>query len=77
MQAGFVGREFCSDRLRSFNHPKVEDFSLYKQFIHIAYSLAKSLSVVARIARNDAVYKCRVNSTSFSEPSLEVFTQVP
>ena len=77
IQTCLVCRELRCHRLRSLNHPKVEDFTLYDEIVIVADTLMNLLDGILRITRNDTVHKSTINSTSLLKPSLEALTKIP
>ena len=77
VQACLVCREFLCDRLRSLDHPKMEDLALYNEVVLISYALVDLVDGILRIARNNAVHECAVYSACCLEPCLESFSEFP
>ena len=77
VQSSLVCREFRSNRLRSLDYPKMEDFTLYYDIVAVADALMNLSDGVLRISRNDTVHEGAVNTASLLEPSLEFLAKLP
>ena len=77
IQTCLVCRELRCHRLRSLNHPKVEDFTLHDEIVIITDTLMNLLDSILRITRNDTVHKSTIYSTSLLKPSLEALAKIP
>ena len=77
IKTSFVCREFCRNRLRGLDNPKMEYFTLYNEIVTESDAFMYLLDGILRISRNDTVNECAIYSTCFLEPCLEAFTKIP
>ena len=77
IKASLICRELSGHRLRSLDHPKMEDLTLDNEVVLEADALVDLVDGVLRITWNDSVYECAVNSASLFEPCLESFSEIP
>ena len=77
IQTSLICRELGSNRLRSLDHPKMEDLALNNQIVLEADALVDLVDGILRITRNDSVYERAVYAASLLEPCLEAFSEIP
>ena len=77
VQSCLVCRELCSYRLRSLDHPEMEDLALYDKIVLIADALMDLVDRILRISRHDAVNEGAVYTACLFEPCLESVSEIP
>ena len=77
VQTSLVSWEFRCNRLRSLDHPEMEDFTLYHEIVLISDTLMNLLYGILRITRHNTVNEGTIYSAGLLEPCLEFLAELP